>query len=793
MSSQANVRQTRPRTRAQQANAAPNTGIDDDQISNQSSEDSFIPSMVDSDRGELHDCAGCNRPNSSERYMVQSQKCIRWYHFSCANVNTTTVRSSCFVCVSCMRSEISGVLEPAASRISGITSTSSTRAARVARELQRLEEEKKLLEELSRERIEKERALNEREHREKMEREKQFIARKHELLNRQDNEDARSVRSVRSSQRDAMRTENWVRQTETVASEVIIPTSTSMSANHPEDTCLGNPQGLHPSSTPLKINTPVVHTSAGGDRTGLEENSIPRNMKSEIVAENAEKSLENSDKVNADKVSQTVLPIVDLQPYADLLRVEEVVPTGAYPKVNRLGPQCYKRWSVQTSDLPKQALLQQQQTETEHRDVEALLARHRFDIDTRRKRESELMDQIKNLQSQHAEELKLVRESETGLRSRLKDSEREQAELKTQIKNLQLQFVEGSEWMRNSEADLRAQLDKRNRECETLQLQVGKLEREINGLRVTEQQFQLQIEAILRREQEAIRRQSEAEKEYGDLLEEVQQIINRYEGRSDDCSFSAPLPPPPASWFDSTKENNDELNPPFSPPLISADDGLPGVFGEGISSMPPAPIPPTPIYPLQFSQGLVPSYTSGHSGPTMHQLAARQVVIKELPIFSGDPIDWPFFISSYQNSTEACGYSNAENLLRLQRSLRGSAKDSVSSFLLHPSTVPQILSTLQQLYGRPEQIVNNMIAKVRATPAPKPDRLETLVSFGLVVQNLCGHLKVVGLQNHLANPILLQELVDKLPATVKFSWALYQEQVPVVDLNVFSAYMAKIS
>ncbi|XP_055623744.1 uncharacterized protein LOC129767148 [Toxorhynchites rutilus septentrionalis] len=86
-----------------------------------------------------------------------------------------------------------------------------------------------------------------------------------------------------------------------------------------------------------------------------------------------------------------------------------------------------------------------------------------------------------------------------------------------------------------------------------------------------------------------------------------------------------------------------------------------------------------------------------------------------------------------------------------------------------------------------------MIAKVRATPAPKPDRLEILVSFGLVVQNLCGHLKAVGLQNHLANPILLQELVDKLPATIKFSWALYQEQVPVVDLNVFSAYMAKIS
>lgn len=199
-----------------------------------------------------------------------------------------------------------------------------------------------------------------------------------------------------------------------------------------------------------------------------------------------------------------------------------------------------------------------------------------------------------------------------------------------------------------------------------------------------------------------------------------------------------------------------------------------------------------PTTDSRYSQTLMPSYSS-YLGPSPQQLAARQVVTKELPMFSGDPIDWPLFISSYQHSTETCGYNNSENLLRLQRCLRGNAKDSVSSFLLHPSTVPQVLSTLQQLYGRPEQIVNNMIAKVRATPPPKPDRLETLVSFGLVVQNLCGHLRAVGLERYLANPILLQELVDKLPTTVKFNWALYQEQVSTVDLNVFCDYMTKVS
>ncbi|XP_053698929.1 uncharacterized protein LOC128745887 [Sabethes cyaneus] len=179
--------------------------------------------------------------------------------------------------------------------------------------------------------------------------------------------------------------------------------------------------------------------------------------------------------------------------------------------------------------------------------------------------------------------------------------------------------------------------------------------------------------------------------------------------------------------------------------------------------------------------------------PTSHQLAARQVITRELPVFSGDPVEWPLFISSYNHSTEACGYSLSENLLRLQRALKGAAKDAVSSFLLHPSTVPQVLSTLQTLYGRPEQIVHNLVAKVRATTAPRADKLETLIHFGLAVQNLCGHMEAVGMTNHLSNPILLQELVDKLPANIKFSWALHQVGLPVVDLKAFSEYMRNVT
>lgn len=52
--------------------------------------------------------------------------------------------------------------------------------------------------------------------------------------------------------------------------------------------------------------------------------------------------------------------------------------------------------------------------------------------------------------------------------------------------------------------------------------------------------------------------------------------------------------------------------------------------------------------------------------PTTSQIAARQVIPKELPNFDGNPEDWPLFISNYKTSTELAGYTDGENLMRLQ-------------------------------------------------------------------------------------------------------------------------------
>ncbi|XP_062557240.1 uncharacterized protein LOC134222113 [Armigeres subalbatus] len=186
------------------------------------------------------------------------------------------------------------------------------------------------------------------------------------------------------------------------------------------------------------------------------------------------------------------------------------------------------------------------------------------------------------------------------------------------------------------------------------------------------------------------------------------------------------------------------------------------------------------------SSGL-PSYV-----PSPSQLAARQVMPRDLPPFDGDAADWPMFISSFVNSTLACGFTSAENLARLQRCLKGDAYEAVRSRLLLPDTVPQVLNTLQLLYGRPELLINALLRKVRSVPAPKAEKLETLIEFGMSVQSLCDHLEAAGQHAHLSNPSLLMELVEKLPAHTKMEWASYLQKCPEVNLQSFGTFMSSI-
>ncbi|XP_053691452.1 uncharacterized protein LOC128739970 [Sabethes cyaneus] len=176
-----------------------------------------------------------------------------------------------------------------------------------------------------------------------------------------------------------------------------------------------------------------------------------------------------------------------------------------------------------------------------------------------------------------------------------------------------------------------------------------------------------------------------------------------------------------------------------------------------------------------------------------NQIAARQVVAKDLPVFSGNPEDWPLFFSTYESTTRMCGYTEDENMIRLRSCLKGDAFAAVRSFLLHPSTVEKAVNALKLRFGQPRVVLQSIKDKVLAMPVLKADSLNKTIDFALAVQNFVATIEACGSKEYMRDISLLSELVGKLPAAMKLEWARYTRSLRRVNLVAFSEWLYGIA
>ena len=155
----------------------------------------------------------------------------------------------------------------------------------------------------------------------------------------------------------------------------------------------------------------------------------------------------------------------------------------------------------------------------------------------------------------------------------------------------------------------------------------------------------------------------------------------------------------------------------------------------------------------------------------LKQFAARQSTVNtNLPAFSGRAEEWPAFINIYKTTTMECGFTNAENANRLQAALKGVAKEAVKLMLAVPDNVDLAIKTLEQRFGRPELVVEELIAKAKQFRGIRADDLDSLIHFTSAVNNVVVTMTQLECAGHLSNPQLRRELVEKLPAHLKLQW-----------------------
>lgn len=185
--------------------------------------------------------------------------------------------------------------------------------------------------------------------------------------------------------------------------------------------------------------------------------------------------------------------------------------------------------------------------------------------------------------------------------------------------------------------------------------------------------------------------------------------------------------------------------------------------------------------------------SSQRQNDNLDKFLTRQGIDKDLPIFSGHYEEWPNFIAQYKVTTNICKFSDAENLIRLQKCLKGEAKETVQALLISPLNIQKIITTLSNRFGRSEYIIETLLEKVRTFQTFKDDNFDQIISFANNIQNIVATIETLGNNGYLNNSSLRNELMSKLPVQLKMKWAEHIQFVEDPNLVDFSNWLQNIS
>lgn len=95
----------------------------------------------------------------------------------------------------------------------------------------------------------------------------------------------------------------------------------------------------------------------------------------------------------------------------------------------------------------------------------------------------------------------------------------------------------------------------------------------------------------------------------------------------------------------------------------------------------------------------------------------------------------------------------------------------IEPLLIHPENVPKIIEDLEERYGRPELLVQQQLELVRNFRNIPENRLDLVIDLADAVRNCKNFLSNCGCSSYLDNPLLVKEVIDKLPLTKRTKWA----------------------
>ncbi|XP_058170076.1 uncharacterized protein LOC131285239 [Anopheles ziemanni] len=107
--------------------------------------------------------------------------------------------------------------------------------------------------------------------------------------------------------------------------------------------------------------------------------------------------------------------------------------------------------------------------------------------------------------------------------------------------------------------------------------------------------------------------------------------------------------------------------------------------------------------------------------------------------------------------------------------------------------LPGIIVDLKNAFGRPLKLLKSMLDQVRKAANLDEMHPETFISFGIKVKQLKDHLVAGELRDHLNNPLLVDELVEKLPPSYRREWIRFRSASNEPAVSLFSRFMETVT
>lgn len=179
-------------------------------------------------------------------------------------------------------------------------------------------------------------------------------------------------------------------------------------------------------------------------------------------------------------------------------------------------------------------------------------------------------------------------------------------------------------------------------------------------------------------------------------------------------------------------------------------------------------------------------------------LLQRVSVGKNLPTFEGDVLEWSCFKRAFEETTKRGGFSEEENLLRLYESLKGNAKEAVSSLMITTRDTRQIMQLLELRFGNPNAVASRIIEDIRSLPNIYNNNGELIV-FATKVRNCVAALEAANHTGYLHSPELQREITKKMPYAMVYNYNRYlheqgtKNEPALVTLSKFIFYEAELA